>query len=429
MNDQADSRYDAIVVGSGPGGGIVARDLTLKGKKVLILEWGPDLKLKGTLSQYIRYGASPPHSMVITNQGLGIVRGMLTGGSSIFYYGTCFPVPVDMLRSHGVDVQQEMQEVRVELPIAPLKDEMFTPMAQRIMQSAQDLGYDWQKLDKFMFQDRWQPGMKFSYYGDPHGVKWSSRVFLEEAVAKGATLLDLARVKRVLVEDGVATGVEYRRGGRKQQAHADRVIISAGGIGTPLILRNSGIEEAGYDFFFDPLVTACGTVSDIKAAEEIPMSAGVHLADEGYVLTDMAVPPALDSLFSLSVGRVHRAFSQSRMLRIMIKIRDELSGKITDGGGVRKSLTTADKQKLRSGYERAKKILQNAGAKGVFRTLPLAAHPGGTARIGQVVDSDLKSLKYDNLYVCDCSVIPEAWGLPPTMTILCLGKRLAKHLA
>ena len=45
-----------------------------------------------------------------------------------------------------------------------------------------------------------------------------------------------------------------------------------------------------------------------------------------------------------------------------------------------------------------------------------------------ILDSDLKT-EYDNLYVCDCSVIPEAWGLPPTLTIIALGKRLAKHLS
>ena len=43
------------------------------------------------------------------------------------------------------------------------------------------------------------------------------------------------------------------------------------------------------------------------------------------------------------------------------------------------------------------------------------------------VDADLKT-RFDNLYVCDCSVIPEEWGLPPTMTLLGLGKRLAGHL-
>ena len=80
------------------------------------------------------------------------------------------------------------------------------------------------------------------------------------------------------------------------------------------------------------------------------------------------------------------------------------------------------------GYERARKILENAGAKDIFRTGYLAAHPGGTVKIGELVDSSLKT-EFDNLYVCDCSVIPEAWGLPPTATIISLGKRLAKHLA
>ena len=44
-----------------------------------------------------------------------------------------------------------------------------------------------------------------------------------------------------------------------------------------------------------------------------------------------------------------------------------------------------------------------------------------------MVDSNLRT-EYNNLYVCDCSVIPEPWGLPPTSTIIALGKRLAKYL-
>jgi len=33
------------------------------------------------------------------------------------------------------------------------------------------------------------------------------------------------------------------------------------------------------------------------------------------------------------------------------------------------------------------------------------------------------------VYVCDASVIPEPWGLPPTLTLLCLGWRLGRMLA
>jgi choline dehydrogenase-like flavoprotein len=48
-------------------------------------------------------------------------------------------------------------------------------------------------------------------------------------------------------------------------------------------------------------------------------------------------------------------------------------------------------------------------------------------RVGDALDADLRS-EIENLYVCDCSVIPEPWGLPPTFTLIALGKRLAKHL-
>jgi choline dehydrogenase-like flavoprotein len=51
----------------------------------------------------------------------------------------------------------------------------------------------------------------------------------------------------------------------------------------------------------------------------------------------------------------------------------------------------------------------------------------GTAKICEVVDANLKT-RIDNLYVCDCSVMPEAWGLPPTLTLVALGKRLARPL-
>ena len=420
---------DFIVVGSGPGGATVAKELSQRNKKVLILEWGDNAPLIGSFWQAARTLLFPGRSMLFTPQMLGLVRGITTGGSSIYYYATSFPVPFEMLKSYGIDIIDEVKELREELPVAPLKDEMVGPMSERLMDSAQDLGYSWKKLDKFMYQDKWKPEYKFGHYGDPHRVKWSARMYIEDAVANGANLINRAKVKKILFDGNKAVGVEFTKGQKKYKAFAPTIIISAGGIGTPVILRASGIKRAGYNYFFDPLIGVRGTVKDINVpTSEIPMTAGVHMEDEGYMMTDMAHPFATTAMFAAGVFRYNKMFSRPNTLQIMVKAKDELGGKLTDTGGVRKILDKSEKQKLWRGYERAKEILKNAGAKNIFKTPYLAAHPGGTVKIGELVDSNLMT-QYDNLFVCDCSVMPEAWGLPPTTTIIGLGKRLAKHLA
>ncbi len=153
----------------------------------------------------------------------------------------------------------------------------------------------------------------------------------------------------------------------------------------------------------------------------------MYTEDEGYLMTDTANPRSLYMIMAAEVFKFGRLFSNGKTLQIMVKIKDGLGGRLTDKGGVRKALTAEDKRKLFKGYARAKDILQNAGAKNIFKSWYLAAHPGGTVKINDIIDSDLMT-DYKNLYVCDCSVVPEAWGLPPTFSLLCLGKRLAKHL-
>ncbi|MBP7584003.1 MAG: GMC family oxidoreductase [Spirochaetes bacterium] len=422
--------YDAIIIGTGPGGATTAKELTKRGKKVLMLEWGPGTAVKGSLLQYIWQQCWPGRGMLITNGFLGMVRGITTGGSSLFYYGTCFPVPHDMLKQHGIDVKKEEEETRAELPIGTLKQEMVTPMAKRIMECARALGYDWKLLPKFMDQNKWCPGYRFGYYGDPHRVKWSARMYAEEAVHNGAVLLNKAKVKTVILDGTKAVGVEFRMKGRNYKAFAPKIIVAAGGIGSPVILRKMGLKNAGYNFFYDPLITVCGKVKDVrKRPDEIPMTAGVHFPEDGIVMTDMAIPWPLDQMFTAQVFRFWRLFEARKTLRIMIKVRDDLSGRLTDSGGVRKALMPADRAKLMKGYGIAKKILEKAGAKGIYKTWYLAAHPGGTVKLGEFLDSNLKLKNYENLYVCDCSIIPEPWGLPPALTLICLGKRLAKHLA
>ena len=158
---------DIIVVGSGPGGATVAKELSLRKKKVLVLERGDNVPLTGSFWSGAKGLLVPGRSILFTRQFLGVIRGITVGGSTAYYYATCFPVPFEMLKSRGIDITQEIAEMRNELPVAPLKDPMIGPMTKRIMESAQDLGYKWQKLEKFRYQERWKPVHAFGHYGDP----------------------------------------------------------------------------------------------------------------------------------------------------------------------------------------------------------------------------------------------------------------------
>ena len=419
--------FDAIVVGSGPGGASVAKELSRNGKRVLILEWGDNDPVRGTIGYNIPRGLTPGKSMLITGQGLGMARATTTGGSSVFYCATAFDPPIDMLKNHGVDISEEVAETRAEVPNDVLSDDLMSPAGRVFENSALDLGYDCKRLKKFIYQDKCRQDCQRCLYGCPYGAKWTARNYVDEALANGATMINHAKVKRVIIEKQQAIGVEYKRGKDLFHAFAPKIIIAAGGIGSPVILQNSGIRGVGYDFFFDPLVYVLGIMKDAGSGRGLAMSAGIHYPDDGIVLTDFNLPHLMKIGFDLEVFKFKQAFSYANVVPIMIKIRDGLGGQVVNDKVILKSLTRQDKLKFKKGIGHATRILENAGAMEVYKTWYIAAHPGGTVKIGEHVDSNLKT-RFDNLYVCDCSVIPEAWGLPPTMTILGLGKRLARHL-
>jgi choline dehydrogenase-like flavoprotein len=300
-------------------------------------------------------------------------------------------------------------------------------MATRLMEAARACGMDWRRLDKMIRPALCRSGCWRCAYGCPFGAKWSARDFIDDAVAHGATVLDQARVERVLIEDGRARGVAYSHGGSLRQATAAVVILAGGGIGSPRLLHASGLHPRHSSFFSDPVVAVMGTLDGMEGGAEVPMAAGLHLADDGITLADMTLPGPMYQGFAAQAGRMDRLLAHRQTLTVMVKIRDEIGGRIGPRW-VDKRLQAGDRAKLARGVEMARAVLAQAGARKLFQSHHFAAHPGGSVRIGLGVDSNLRSTAA-HLYVCDASVIPQAWGLPPTLTLLCLGARLGRHLS
>lgn len=418
---------DTIVVGSGPGGASVARELAARGLRVLILEQGSAAPLKGTLVQMARTAAIPGKGAFVHRDASLLVQGINAGGSSSINFATAADPPLALFAAHGIDLGPALQALRAELPIGPLPDALIGPAAKRIMQGALALGMDWRKLDKMIRPQLCRTGCWRCVYGCPFGAKWSARDFIDQALGHGAVLLDQARATRVLVRDGKAAGVEYVRGGKLEQALAPLVILAGGGVGSPRLLHNSGLRDKSSSLFTDPVVAVMGTVDGLDGGAEVPMAAGLRLDEDGFSLADMTLPRPMYQAFTAQSGRFDRLFAHRRTLSIMVKIGDRAGGAVGPRW-VDKTLHQADRDKLAQGEAMARAILASCGATHVFKSHHFAAHPGGSVRIGDGVDANLQA-RAAGLYVCDASVIPGPWGLPPTLTLLCLGTWLGQRLA
>lgn len=427
MSLPSHSLHDAIVVGSGPGGASVARELARRGKRVLILEQGSAAPVKGTLGQMASMAAVPGRGMFVHRDMSLLVQGVTAGGSSTVNFATAADPPERMFAAHGIDLSKELAALRAELPIGPLPDALVGPMATRIMQGAKSLGLDWHKLEKMIRPQACRSGCWRCAYGCPFGAKWTARDFIDEAVSLGATLQDGATVTSVVTENGKARGVEFIRNGQRQRTMAKIVVLSGGGLGSPRLLHASGLWQRSSAFFSDPVVAVMGSVDGLDGGAEVPMATGMRLDTDGISLADLTLPKPMYQGFTAQALRLDRLGAHSKTLSLMVKIRDEIGGSV----GPRwadKTLQPADRKKIAAGVGIARDILAACGATHVFKSHHFAAHPGGTVRIGDGVDNNLQTATR-NLYVCDASVIPHAWGLPPTLTLLCLGKRLGQHLA
>jgi choline dehydrogenase-like flavoprotein len=425
---------EVIVVGSGPGGATVARQLSRQGKRVLLLERGVDHRPRSYYGSYL--GAliySDRLSLLFTKEGLNIVRPLMVGGATSMYCGCAAPPPDWLREKYGVDIDLEVSETLEELEIAPLPAELRGTASTRIAQAAQARGYDWQPQLKFMKPARAEQFKcrAACMLGCTCGAKWNAAEYVDEAVSLDADLRTKAHVERVLVEDGHVRGVAGKLGGQPFNAQAETVVLAAGGIGTPRILQASGFKEAGMGMTMDVTVMVYGFIKERGIGNEPPMTWSWENQEVGYMLSTLIDPwllyPIINSLKGLKYAATWPRYNN--VLGVMIKLKDDISGGVFPDGTISKPLTDHDRPRLKMAEEVCHEILVEAGAEkdSIFMTPLRGTHPSGTVRIGAMLDQDLQS-EVAGLYVCDASAFPEALDRPTVLTIIGLGKRLAKHL-
>ena len=397
-----------VIVGTGAGGGILARELALDGKQVTILEKGPYIKSKDAFNYYDKY-----------SQDVDLLTTTCIGGATIVSMSNMVRALDEELLDYDIDLTEAYEYVEDLVGVHQLDDSHIGKGTQAFLDAGYELGLNTLKMPKAIREeDCIQCGN--CAFGCPVDAKWSGKDFADEAVEAGATLITEAEVVEVLSDNGKVCGIKYIKDDNGEILDAEKAVLAAGAIGSCLILRKSGIEDVGREIFFDPFVTVGGYIKDINFNSEVQM-AGLIIG-ENFVLS-----PHFSSFIRANIPDDN--VTDKDILSIMVKTADECKGYVTDDGDVVKINTIQDIRYLAEGAATAGFVLEKAGVdpNTIGSTVYRGAHPGGTAKIGEIVDSNLET-EIKNLYVCDASVLPISPGKPPILTILALSKRLADYL-
>lgn len=422
---------DIIVVGSGVGGATVAKELAKSGKKVLIIEKGRYHSLKEMGSEFLAFRLYDKCGLWSkTREGVFYYRTIMAGGTSVVSCGNAVRSLEAKLKSCGIDLKKEFSAAERELGVRRVPPKFLGPGTKRIMQAAKKIGVKMVPMPKLINFKRCV-SCGNCVVGCLTKAKWSALNYLKEAQKKGASLITGIDVKKVLISKGRAIGIEgFDNTARKFQFFAKLIILSAGGLGTPIILQNSSVK-AGRKLFLDLFTVAMGLTKDSGLTKELTMAAVDH-SHRGFILSPFIDTPfALASVVPASIRQhIKITLHRKHMLGIMVKIEDDCKGRVYKDGRVEKKLTAQDSSRLKEGIKISRKILIKSGVdpETLISTRVRGAHPGGTAAIGEVVNKNLETKKIKGLYICDASVLPVSPGLPPIVTIVALAKKLAKEL-
>ncbi|MDD5094368.1 MAG: FAD-dependent oxidoreductase [Dehalococcoidia bacterium] len=423
---------DVVIAGSGPCGASIARDLSKKGKKVIVLEKGPWVKKLGNPLAFAKAVENRGQLKTVENDGSVVFSAKCVGGGSLVYTGACAEPNIEMWKKYGIDITQEIAETKKDCRVNKVPDNLVAPGVKRMMAAAQELGYPWQRLDRFFDPAKCKFGCGRCNFGCAQGAKWTAVEFIRDAEEHGATVLPNVTVRDAIVENGMAGGMRARgKGGQDYEVYAKIAVSSAGGMGSARIMQRSGISEAGRSFLGDPTLPIMGFVKEgVGGKGELGIDTGWFDEEHGVFFANAYGIRLTYWVQMLQSKHLRDLFHFGRGMQVMCKIGDDFAGRVfLQEGKISKKYT--EKDLLRFDYARvmAEKILVKAGCD-PYHIIPgqiVMGHPGGTVRVGTLLDSNLQT-SIKNLYCCDSSVVPEDLGRPPMLTLVSIAKRQAKIL-
>ncbi|ADZ09452.1 glucose-methanol-choline oxidoreductase [Methanobacterium lacus] len=432
--------YDVIIVGTGAGGATVAHELCNENLNLLILDKGSKIprgnavnKIKITNLNLEIEEETDNTEYEFLSQSAELMEIVGVGGTTpVSLANACYACTscyknsaTAQFKGHDFELFEELVDASKELKVGSLPSHMMGPATTRLMREGEKLGYFMEPMPKFIDFSKCD-SCGLCILGCTKGAKWDATDFIRDVKSSEnpPEIETDFTVTKILHNKGKVQGVEgIDKNGDLKVYQSKKVVLGAGALNTPQILIKSDIsQDVGEGLFTDLFITVGGFLKDIELNKEIPM--GVKSEFGPYFLS----PHYAGQLVGMIKDKGFDV-EESDVMGIMIKIADESNGKIHDDGTITKKLTEKDLKLFKKGYKKCVELLTAMGVDpdSISSTAIRGAHPGGTAAIGKVVNKNLET-KIAGLYITDASVIPQAPGRPPILTITALAKRLSNNI-
>jgi choline dehydrogenase-like flavoprotein len=476
---------DAVVIGTGAGGAVVARELATRGYGVCVVEEGKHIRRDQFRRSMVHTNTTYYRNQLVSmgNALIPIMAGRLVGGSTALNTATCLRPPrwvtdewAEHLRSDAYShtaLNPYFEQVERYLGVAPNSLESIGPMKDIIARGCDALGYSHYAIP------RNAPGCQgegFCAQGCATDARTSTNLsYMPDALRHGAMLFTELTATRIVVENGRATGIEAvaPQNGKQIRVRARVVVLAAGAIPTPLLLMKQGIGNSSGQLGRNLSLHPSGAFSAqfderVNAHQHVPQGYGTQqFLNEGLLLSGaLADYNIFPSTIALTGDRLMEVVAQrDHIAALGVLTHDQgPGGRVWRGVGGRTivtyNLTKKDVALLHKGMCAALDIFRAAGAKRFyplvysspmletereireFQATPPAPrdylltsfHPLGTCKMGRdpktsVVNLEQETHDVKNLYIVDGSSVPGAPAVNPQITIMAVATRAAEGIA
>ncbi len=499
-------RPDFCVIGSGAGGGVCALKLAEAGFDVLVLEEGPntpkgqghggDCHVRPTLvereAKMYRRLYQEGAGRLTADGRIQVLQGRCLGGGTNVNWAACLPPPkrtLDFWNEHfGLPFTRQnlrpyIQEVVNYLNIH--RDERYNRSARVMEDGCKKLGYHFDNLPNNTVECRecGSCGTGCPYDRKQGGtVTWLADAVNQKPPGRSATIYTDTRVVRLKIDGGKVREVRARFLDENNEETKFKlevrpkkgVVLAAGGIGSPAILRRSRFSPNGLAGRWTQIhpITMCfgryeGKTFPAYGVPDNRISTQFADSPTGYLIETGSFFPVLTSVVSLDMGAQLRRVMKQYYPKGAILYAHHNSGfdlkwrygtvKLDSNKEpeLEYRLHPANQEAMRQSLREMTLIHLRGGAKSVYhitnpaieiradrneeqelkkldkvsfdpvKTTVMTVHVMGGCRMGKkqfesVVRPDFRLRGTTNAWVVDGSIFPTGLGANPQVTIYSL---------